>query len=288
MNALEACLQTVNEEDTKSNRPLNRRFIVTEGVFSNYGDICKLNKIIELKEAYKYRLILDDSHGVGTIDKKGTPGFYNIAHSKIDMYFGGMDKALGSTGGFCVGNKESINHQTLSGAGYVFSASSPPFQCTAAQIALELLDENGKEYVDEIKQNAVLMRKLLSDDKAEQRWNMGYNNLVSPLIHLRFNEKWINDESAEQILEIIANEARSKGVLVHSSIYLPQEFGISDKADPRPSLRIVVTGKHTKEQLSKAAEVIRTLLIDAVENKTHFKMNDGDDLDDEKQISELI
>merc|ERR1719384_842471 len=104
--------------------------------------------------------------------------------------------------------------------------------------------------------------------------------MESPLIHLRFNEKWIDDASAEDVFEAIANEARSKGVLVHASIYLPQEFGISDKADPRPSLRTVVTRKHTKQQLSKAAEVIRTLLIDALDKKTHF----GDDgLDEEKQ-----
>ena len=36
----------------------------------------------------------------------------NIAHTKVDMYFGGMDKALGSTGGFCVGNKEIIRHHS--------------------------------------------------------------------------------------------------------------------------------------------------------------------------------
>merc|ERR1712154_410723 len=64
-------------------------------------------------------------------------------------------------------------------------------------------------------------------------------------IHLRFNEKWIDDASAQDVFEVVAHEARKKGVLVHASIYLPQEFGISDKADPRPSLRIVVTRMHT-------------------------------------------
>merc|ERR1719384_586675 len=106
--------------------------------------------------------------------------------------------------------------------------------------------------------------------------------MESPLIHLRFNEKWIDDASAEDVFEAIANEARNKGVLVHASIYLPQEFGISDKADPRPSLRIVVTRKHTKEQLGKAAEIIRALLIDAVDKKTHFG-DDGLAMDEEKQ-----
>merc|ERR1719384_1618575 len=108
--------------------------------------------------------------------------------------------------------------------------------------------------------------------------------MESPLIHLRFNEKWIDDASAEDVFEAIANEARNKGVLVHASIYLPQEFGISDKADPRPSLRIVVTRMHTKEHLSKSAEVIKALLVDAVEKKSMGIDNDDLlDVDEEKQ-----
>merc|ERR1712204_159706 len=128
-------------------------------------------------------------------------------------------------------------------------------------------------------------RKLLED--GEQRWEMGWNNMECPLIHLRFVDKWIDDASAESIFEIIASEARNKGVLVYASVYLPQEFGISDKADPRPSLRIVVTRMHTKQHLSKAAAVIKSLLIEAVE-KRHFKMDNDDGLDEEKREEELV
>eukprot|EP00484_Ammonia_sp_Unknown_P018226 CAMPEP_0197031848 /NCGR_PEP_ID=MMETSP1384-20130603/10704_1 /TAXON_ID=29189 /ORGANISM="Ammonia sp." /LENGTH=522 /DNA_ID=CAMNT_0042461425 /DNA_START=28 /DNA_END=1596 /DNA_ORIENTATION=- len=285
MDALEICLQTVNEQDVKSNRPLNRRFIVSEGIFHNSGDLCKLNKIIELKETYKYRLILDDSHGLGTVHEKGTPGYFNIKHSKVDMYFAGMDKALGSTGGFCIGNKEITHHQTLSGAGYVFSASAPPFSCTAAQTALRLLEENGKEYCQQVRSNAELMRKLLADDEhhAVARWNTGYNNVMSPLIHLRFNEKVIADDVAEQYFDSVASKARQQGVLVHSSIYLPQEFGISDKSDPRPSLRICVTREHTKEQLTKAAKIVKQLLVETIENKNQLDVDHQHVNDEEKQ-----
>ena len=201
------------------------------------------------------------------------------------MYFAGMDKALGSTGGFCIGNKEITHHQTLSGAGYVFSASAPPFSCTAAQTALQLLEENGKEYIEQLTNNAALFRKLVADND-QNRWNTGYNNLISPLIHLRFNEKYVNDDVAEKYFDVISSEARKKGVLIYSAVYLPQEFGISDKSDPRPSLRMCVTKEHTKEQLTKAAEIITGLLRDAVTNKSDFlSTNTNENLanDDEKQ-----
>merc|ERR1712154_516023 len=138
---------------------------------------------------------------------------------------------------------------------------------------------------EELTNNAGLIRKLLSDDQDQQRWNMGHNNMLSPLIHLRFNEKWVNDDIAHRYFEIIANEARKKGVLVYNAIYLPQEFGISDKADPRPSLRICVTTKHTKQQLTKAADIIKSLLIQALEKKQDFIESHMNQYDEEEMTN---
>lgn len=78
MKRLESYLQTVQAEDERLNRPLNRRYIITEGLFHNHGDICDLQKICALKEEYKYRLILDDSHGLGVLHPKGSPGYWGI------------------------------------------------------------------------------------------------------------------------------------------------------------------------------------------------------------------
>lgn len=41
----------------------------------------------------------------------------------------------------CVGTREVVDHQRLSGYGYCFSASLPPFLATAACVALEELQE---------------------------------------------------------------------------------------------------------------------------------------------------
>jgi len=45
----------------------------------------------------------------------------------IAFYCANLDAAIASTGGICTGEAPLIDHQRLSGAGYVFSASSPPF-----------------------------------------------------------------------------------------------------------------------------------------------------------------
>lgn len=57
------------------------------------------------------------------------------------MTVGSLSTTLGSVGGFCVGSREVVDHQRLSGAGYCFSASAPPFLCAVATAALgELRD----------------------------------------------------------------------------------------------------------------------------------------------------
>jgi 7-keto-8-aminopelargonate synthetase-like enzyme len=35
-------------------KPLNRRLIIVEGVYANYGDMAPLDKLYQLKEKYKY------------------------------------------------------------------------------------------------------------------------------------------------------------------------------------------------------------------------------------------
>lgn len=50
---------------------LNRRFIVVEGISQNLGDIPPLQKIIQLKEKFKYRLVLDESLSFGVLGATG-------------------------------------------------------------------------------------------------------------------------------------------------------------------------------------------------------------------------
>jgi len=107
-----------------------RRFLVVEGLYRNWGTIAPLEEICKLKEEFCYRLILDDSHGIGTLGKYGRgslehAGLKPMVHAEIVTF--SLENALGSVGGMTVGSEEVVDHQRLSGAGYCFSASAPPF-----------------------------------------------------------------------------------------------------------------------------------------------------------------
>ena len=63
MNDLEARLKTVPE-----NAGI---LIVTDGVFSMSGDICKLPEIVDLAKKYGARVMVDDAHGLGVLGQNG-------------------------------------------------------------------------------------------------------------------------------------------------------------------------------------------------------------------------
>lgn len=52
-------------------KPLNRRFIVVEGLYQRWGDIAPLPEIFALKKQYKYRLVVDESMSLGVLGQTG-------------------------------------------------------------------------------------------------------------------------------------------------------------------------------------------------------------------------
>ena len=122
MDDLERILHQVQEKDMRgqSGGKLNRRFIVTEGISQHHGTITPLPQIIRLKQRYKYRLILDDTMAVGVLGATGRGSLEQFAvdTEQCDMYCASMEASFASVGGFCIGSKQVVNHQRLSGAGY--------------------------------------------------------------------------------------------------------------------------------------------------------------------------
>ncbi len=66
-------------------------------------------------------------------------------------------------GGFCAGDREIVDHQRLSGLGYCFSASLPPFLATAAVGALDVLESRADTLLPALEQNARLLRSRLAE-----------------------------------------------------------------------------------------------------------------------------
>lgn len=278
-------LEAVRHTDrTKRDTSLEqRRFIVLEGLYANYGDVCPLAEIDALAREFKWRLIVDDSLGFGALGKsgRGTAEHAGLQPNKVDVLLGSLATTLGSVGGFCVGSREVVDHQRLSGAGYCFSASAPPFLCTAATTALQLLEKE-PELAKQLQVRSAKVHEGLK--KALNGFFKVVSLPVSPLqlASLSFGDEFSGQDYDRNVKDLLAsssalpdlapalsrnNVARRRleeailsrfveavadegSVLLTYTQYLP-----SDSLAPRPSLKVNVSLAHTEaeiEQLFKA------------------------------------
>ena len=84
--------------------------VISEGVFGMRGEQGKLKEIVKLKEKYKFRFLVDDAHGFGTLGKNGSgTGDEQAIQDEIDVYFATFAKSIASTGAFIAGSKEVID-----------------------------------------------------------------------------------------------------------------------------------------------------------------------------------
>jgi len=245
------------KQPTKQAPPkLNRRFIVVEGIYQNHGDICPLNVVVELKNRYKYRLILDDTFGVGVLGAtgKGTHEHFNVPVSEIEFLSASMDAGLGTVGGYCVGRHEVITHQRLHGLGYCFSASAPPYTCTAGILNLAYISSPRSS---KVRANATALRQALNNiPNVVVEGSNNAENLLSPIIHLKLDHHGQpkgNREEDETILQQIVDELLAESVITYVPEYVPCE-----REKPWPSLRLFVTNQHTASDIETVAKLLTT------------------------------
>ncbi len=138
------------------------RLIVTDGIFSMGGDICKLPQIVELAEKYGARVMVDDAHSLGVIGNggRGTADHFGL-NDKVDIIMGTFSKSLASLGGFMAAKREVVEYVRHSSRPFIFSASITPASCACALAALKHLEEH-PELVTRLEELSKYVREGLS------------------------------------------------------------------------------------------------------------------------------
>ena len=248
---LERVLKEIQRTDEKLKRKSNaqRRFIVCEGLYKNLGTICPLDKIVELKHKYHYRLILDESFSFGTLGPTGK-GALEL-HGLKPMYDAeiitiALENSLGSIGGVTVGNEEVVDHQRLSGAGYCFSASAPPFTATAAVQAIQCI-KSQPELVSNLQSNVSLVYEKL----ANLDMLVVASDERSPIVVLQLEQERPDEQD---ILRDIHQECLSRDIAMVATGQAPTGGLRSELA---PALRITVSTLHTADDIERLATAIK-------------------------------
>ncbi len=116
--------------------------IITEGVFGMAGDLGKLDEIVELKKKFKFRILVDDAHGFGTMGATGagTAEHFNV-QDEIDVYFATFAKAMAGIGAFVASNEDVVKYLAYNMRSQIFAKSLPMPMVIGALKRLEILKE---------------------------------------------------------------------------------------------------------------------------------------------------
>ncbi|MBT2711424.1 8-amino-7-oxononanoate synthase [Pseudomonas sp. ISL-88] len=116
-----------------------RRFIVTDGVFSMDGTIAPLDRIISLAKRYEAFVIVDDAHATGVLGEhgRGTSEYFGVCP---DVVIGTLSKAVGTEGGFAAGSKVLIDFLLNHARTFIFQTAVPPAACAAAYTAFHIIE----------------------------------------------------------------------------------------------------------------------------------------------------
>jgi glycine C-acetyltransferase len=117
--------------------------VITEGVFGMAGDQGKLKEIAALKSKYKFRLLVDDAHGFGTLGKTGAgAGEEQGIQQDIDLYFSTFAKSMASIGAFVSGERLIVDYIRYNIRSQIFAKSLPMPLVLGNLKRLELLRKN--------------------------------------------------------------------------------------------------------------------------------------------------
>ena len=128
-NDIADCEKVLNRASKRAQEQGGGVLLVTEGVYGMTGAMGILDKIVELKKKYSFRILIDDAHGFGVMGEHGR-GTSEELHCMdgIDLYFGAFAKAMASIGGFIAGPKDIINYLRYNLRSQIYAKSLPmPF-----------------------------------------------------------------------------------------------------------------------------------------------------------------
>lgn len=289
MADLERVLSTLVRENAR--KPLTRRFIVTEGLFENTGDMVDLPKLVQMKHKYKFRIILDETWSYGILGRtgRGVTEHQNVDAREIDMIIGSLAGSLCAGGGFCAGTTEIVEHQRLSANAYTFSAALPAMLATTASETVRILQEQ-PETITNLRETIKTIRAQL-DPRSD--WVYCSSALENPVLLLVLKKEVVDAKrlsivDQEHLLQEVVDEVcrlkshvngslltvllqcLANSVLITRLKSMPPALGAVPRDQgwqPPPALKVCVTSGLSKKETEKAGIVIRHAITKVMSRK---------------------
>ncbi len=216
----------------------NRRFIITDGVFSMDGDLAPLPELVEVSDRTDAILMVDDAHGTGVVGEhgRGTVRHFGFGQEEVPVQMGTLSKSLAAQGGFITGSDTLIQYLRNRARSFVYSTAPAPAAMAAARMALTLSEEATEE-----RQRVSQHIRMLHGRLREAGLDVLPDDPKTAIIGIRAG----NPEKAQEY----SRKLEEAGLLVPA---------IRPPTVPRGEsrLRLTVMSSHTDAQVEKAAELI--------------------------------
>ena len=212
------------------------KIIVTDGVFSQDGDIAPLPELLRLAERHDAMVYVDDAHGTGVLGASGGGVLEHFkAASERLIYMGTLSKAYGSIGGFIVAQGLVTEILRMSSPAYGFTATLPPDQAMVISTAIDVVRDE-PERRQRLWDNQRYFVKRMAD------LNYRLVSTQTPIVPI-----WLGDETKT---EQLARAIRQEGIHV-DAIRFP--------AVPIKSarLRIQLNAGHRREDIDHLVDVLK-------------------------------
>ena len=216
-----------------------RVVIITEGIFSMDGDICRLPELLAVKEKYKALLMLDEAHSLGVLGEQGQGVIHHFGLNprKVDIITASLSKAIPANGGFVAGSKELIALLQHNSSPFVFSAAMPPAAAAVVMKSINIMKTEPDRFLT-LWNNTQYFR--------DQLITLGYDlgASESPILPLHVGR-------LEETLKF-AGSLYEYGILATPVVYpaVAHDQGI---------LRLCITAAHSRAYLDEVVEVFKKL-----------------------------
>ncbi len=210
--------------------------VITEGVFGMAGDLGKLDEIVAMKRDFKFRLLVDDAHGFGTMGKTGAgTGEHLGVQDQIDVFFATFAKSMAGIGAFVATEEEIIAYLKYNMRSQIFAKSLPMPMVFGALKRLELLKTK-----PQYKAKLWEITRALQNGLRKNGFNIGNTN--SPVTPVFFNGTV--DQGTNIVVDLRENYNIFCSVVVYPVV--PKEVSM---------LRLIPTAAHTLEDVERTIKV---------------------------------
>jgi 8-amino-7-oxononanoate synthase len=211
------------------------KIIVTDGVFSQHGDIVPLPEMIALADAYDAVVYIDDAHGTGVLGPTGagTSEYFGVDSPRI-IQMGTLSKAYGCIGGFVATEPFLADILRAGCSAWGFTSTLPPDQAAAVLEATDMVR-------DEPERRARLWANQRAFVSRMQGAGFQLLSTQTPIVPLHVGD--------ERECARLAGALRDAGLHVDAIMFPAVGVGQS-------RLRFIMNAHHTLEDIDAVAEAL--------------------------------